>query len=263
VFDEDGTFILEFGGTGIAKPAPGSAKTWTPGNLNYPVDVAVDDEGLVYVADFYNDSVSVFSADGEFLRRFPDPNVPTGKGSSGRGGRGIAVTAIDVADERVYATDGYQVLVFALDGQLIRQFGRPGSAPGELDRPSGVVVSADGVIYVSDSNNNRLIAYTDEDEPLWTLGDRLPPSTVPSGPDEVILPRGLTLMDGKSLLVADPIGQQLAEVSLEGEALAFFGRRGADPGELNFPNDVDWHDGRIAIADKENSRVQIVRLVGR
>jgi hypothetical protein len=34
-----------------------------------------------------------------------------------------------------------------------------------------------------------------------------------------------------------------------------------DPGQLNFPNDVDWHNGRILVADRENNRVQVVRLV--
>ncbi|TLM98289.1 MAG: 6-bladed beta-propeller, partial [Actinobacteria bacterium] len=42
-----------------------------------------------------------------------------------------------------------------------------------------------------------------------------------------------------------------------------YGMRGADPGQLNFPNDVSEAKERILIADRENNRVQVVRLARR
>jgi DNA-binding beta-propeller fold protein YncE len=256
-FRRDGRFVREFGGFGIAKPLPGSEATWNPGELNYPVDVATDERGNIYVADFHNDSVSVFGESGDFVRRFPDPTKVVGKGGSGQDGRGIAVTAVAVKGDKVYVTDVYQVLVFTLEGELVRQFGRPGL----LDHPNGIVVNDADQIIVSDSNNNRLVAFSAEGEVIWTTGEPSVPGPSGETTETLVLPRGITTAERDSLLVADPIGQQIVELDGTGRVQNSYGRRGASPAELNFPNDVDWHAGRLLVADRANDRVQILLLV--
>ncbi len=268
IFERDGTYVSEFGGKGVAKPIEGTKPTWDEGELNYPVDIAVDRQGLVYVADFYNDSISVFSAEGEFVRRFPDPHKVVGKGGSGSGGTGIAVTSVHVAGNRLYATDSYQVFVFSLEGELIQQFGRPGIEPGQFDRPGGVAVDDGGRIAVSDSNNNRVTMFTPMLEVLWSTGGRRPleygatPTQTPDAASEgFVLPRGITVIDGGDLLIADPLAQELVRVSGIGRIVTRYGSRGVQPSELNFPSDVDWMDERVLITDRENDRVQVARLV--
>lgn len=262
VFDEDGEFIREFGSLGIAKPIGGAEPTWEPGQLSYPMDVAVDATGTVYVADFYNDSISVFDPEGGFERRFPDPYKPVGKGSSGQDGGGIAVTAVSVLDGRIYATDTFQVFVFSENGRVLRQFGRPGADDEGLDHPNGVAADAAGRIYVSDSNNNRVKAYSPDGDVLWTLGGRL--SDLRSETAEpVVLPRGLAVERGGSVLVADTLGQQLVRLDQDGKVLASFGMRGEAPGQLDFPNDVAVRGDQVLIADRANDRVQVVTLQGR
>lgn len=262
VFDEQGRPILEFGELGVAKPLAGAARTWQPGELSYPVDVAVGSDGTVYVADFYNDSISAYSADGRFIRRFPDPYAPTGRGSSGNDGGGISVTAVAVSGDRVYATDAYQVFVFTTEGELVLQFGRPGDGPDGLDRPGGIAVDRDGRIYVADSNHNRVIAFSPKGEPLWVTG-----SPVVGMQEETdnpfVLPRGLTVLRDGSILVADPLGQQLVKMNADGKVVASYGVRGLDVGQLNFPNDVAALGDRILVADRQGQRVQVVKLVDR
>lgn len=262
VFSADGRYLKEWGGFGIAKPLKGYRRTWQPGLLNYPTDVAVDEQGDVYVADFYNDSISVFDADGVFLRRFPSPYKPTGKGSSGQDGKGISVTAVAVRAGKVYATDDYQVVVFSTQGKFLRQFGLPGTQPGGLDHPNGLEVDTRGHVYVSDSNNNRVTAFSADGKVLWTLGK--PVNGVMQETDNpFVLPRGLTLLRDDTLLVADPLSQQLIRVSSEGKRIAAYGTRGSDPGQLNFPNDVSARNSRVLIADRANNRVQVVRISSR
>lgn len=266
VFASSGRFVKQFGGFGIAKPLPGAQATWNPGELNYPTDVAVDEQGRVYVADFYNDSISVFTENGQFLRRFPDPNKIVGKGSTGHDGTGIAVTAVAVRDGKVYATDGYQVFVFTTNGKLVTQFGKPGIGPGDLDHPNGLAIGADGTVYVSDSNHNRVTAFTPSGKVIWVAGGRIDPEEALERNEaqqtlSLVLPRGATLMGGDELLVADPLAQSLVQIDTRsGEVIQSLGERGVMPAEINFPNDVDWHDERILVADRENDRVQIVRL---
>lgn len=262
VFDSDGKPVNEFGSLGVAKPLPGAQRSWDPGELSYPTDVAVGDDGRIYVADFYNDSISVFDSDGAFIRRFPDPYSQVGKGSSGNDGGGIAVTALAVQGDRVYATDAYQVFVFDKDGGLIRQFGRPGAGPQGLDRPGGIAVDRDGTIYVSDSNHNRVMAFSEEGETIWVAG-RPVEGLQQETQNPFVLPRGLAIMRDGSILVADPLGQQLVRLDTDGSVIRSYGVRGTAEGQVNFPNDVSVFAERVLLADRQNNRVQVVNLIGR
>lgn len=263
VFAKDGAYLFQFGGFGIAKPLQGAKPTWKPGRLDYPTDVAIDSRnGDVYVADFYNDSVSVFTSAGKFLRRFPDPNKPVGRGSSGADGHGIAVTAVAVSDGKVYATDTYQVFVFSTAGKLIRQFGMPGLDPGQLDHPNGIAVDSRGNIYVSDSNHNRVTAFDSTGKHLWTTGDKIADLQKKSK-NPFVLPRGIAVATDGSIVVADPLDQNLVKMSEDGVVLAEYGVRGSEAGEFNFPNDVAILGDLILVADRENNRVQVVKLTDR
>lgn len=262
VFDADGDHVTSWGGLGVAKPLPGYPATWKPGRLNYPADVDVDSQGRVYVADFHNDRISVFSADGEHLRNLPDESQPVGRGSSGKDGAGIAVTGVAAEGGRVYATDTYQVFVFDENGELLSQIGMPGSQT-DLDHPSGIDVSADGNLVVADSNHVRVASFTDAGLPVWATSE---PKSAParSGEDRALgLPRGLTIMADGRTLVADAVGQCLAIIDSTGRVEDTLGNRGLEPGEFNFPTDVDVMGDLVVVADKENDRVQILRLVGK
>ncbi len=261
VFDDTGRFLRDFGTFGIAKPLEGAKATWDPGELNYPTDVAIDDDGQVYVADFYNDSISVFEEDGTFVRRFPDPDKKVGLGGSGANGLGIAVTAIAVAGDEVYATDSYQVVVFSREGKFLRQFGRPGTGVGGFDRPNGIAVGGDGTVYVSDSNNNRVVALKPDGTQRWVVGERIAADAGATPQDALVLPRGVALMGDGSLIVADPLAQRLTPITAAGKLGVSLGERGTNPAQLNFPNDVDWAGNRLLVADRANNRVQILRIV--
>jgi DNA-binding beta-propeller fold protein YncE len=259
VFDDNGSFLFEFGGKGIAKPFPGANVTWEEGQLNYPLGMDTDSEGNLYVADFRNDQIQVFDEDGNFLRRFPDPTTVVGKGASGQDGTGIAVTDVAVHGDKVYATDAFQIVVFTTDGEFVDQWGKPGSWVGDLDRPNGIAVGEDGTIYVSDSNNNRVVAFDEEGEVIWQLGERV------GEIDEQVensfgLPRGIAVLDDGSLLVVDAFEFDLVRVSSEGELLVRYGERGAEPAQMNFPNGVAVDGDRILVSDKENDRVQVLEL---
>ena len=261
VFDREGRYLFEFGQLGIGKPAPGGTSSWKPGRFNYPTDVACDDEGNVYVADFRNDQIQVFDSEGRFLRVFPDRTKPLGKGASGQGGHGVAVTSIAVDDGRVYATDRYQVVVFSTDGVLLGQFGKPGSGPADLDHPNGIAVGPNSLLVVSDSNHNRVLGMTLSGELLWSVGQPSGDVIAEKG-GEFEVPRGLTAAAGGSVIVADAMASRLVRVTSEGTVDRNFGQRGDAPGELNFPTDVDSLGERLVIAEKGGNRVQIFVLEG-
>jgi DNA-binding beta-propeller fold protein YncE len=263
VFDRSGKFLFEFGTFGIAKPLPGQKATWKPGSLDYPTGIAIDQSnGDVYVADFYNNTIEVFDRSGKYLRNFPDPNQVTGKGGSGINGRGIAVTDVAVSGDLVYATDAFQILVFDRSGRLLKQFGKPGGAAGDLDRPNGIMATSNGGIIVSDSNHSRVTEYNALGKAVRTIGEQVRELSSPTT-NPFVLPRGITRLTDGSLLVADPLSVQLVRIRLDGTVVRAYGDRGESPAQFNFPNDVDADGKTLVVADRGNNRVQVVRIVGK
>lgn len=265
VFAPSGRFLFEFGSFGVAKPLAGLKATYQAGDLDFPVGIATDDDGNVYVASFYNDSIEVYDANGAPLRRFPDPNKAVGKGSSGQDGHGIAVTAVAVHGDYVYATDQYQVFVFTRAGAFVRQWGMPGVKTSDLDHPNGISVAADGTVYVSDSNHARVTAFTPYGTPKWTYGADLASlvatDSAQTTEQSLELPRGLAVQSDGSVLVADAFRFDIVRLSATGKLLGTYGVRGVDPGQFNFLNDVAVYRGYVVVADKENGRIQMVKLL--
>lgn len=115
----------------------------------HPIGIACDSSGKVYVADYLNHCIQVFTAEGEFLRTF------------GRRGDlwwgldrpiGIAVDTSDV----VYVSEGGsdRVSVFTTDGNFVKSFGSRGVQPGQFQSARGIAVDSSGVVYVCDRSNN-------------------------------------------------------------------------------------------------------------
>ena len=87
------------------------------------------------------------TSDGTFLRR-----IGTGHLSAPYG--------ITVHNKHVFVANygNNRILVFSLDGQLIRTIGSPGSGPGQFNGPCAVAFAPDedGDMYVLDRHNSRI-----------------------------------------------------------------------------------------------------------
>ena len=92
-FASDGRFSHKWGGP-FAINIYGPFKGW----FATVTDIAVDEKGDVYVADFYNNRVQKFTANGDFLDAFGDSGVGDGEFKY--------VMAVAIAeDDAVYVTD--------------------------------------------------------------------------------------------------------------------------------------------------------------
>ena len=49
-----------------------------------------------------------------------------------------------------------RVSVFTCEGEFLTSFGTFGNGPGQFNGPRGIAVDKNGVVYVSDTDNNRL-----------------------------------------------------------------------------------------------------------
>ena len=106
-----------------------------PGQIIQPHSVAIGSDGVVYVTDYCNHRVLLFSAEGQFISTF---------GSEGsQHGQLYRPTGICVDSTNTVYVTGYnhRVSVYTSSGQFIKCFGKQGSGEEELDSPEGVAVA--------------------------------------------------------------------------------------------------------------------------
>ena len=144
-FTLDGEFVSQWGSKGIHE-----------GEFKYPYGISSDSEHI-YVVDTGNQRVQKFTLDGEFVLSF---------GNSGMGpGQFLTVTGIDVEDDVVYVTDkgNRKIETFDSDGNFIKSY--PLRGLNYVFAPEGIVVSPEGKVFVTNSDNNKVL-YLDLDGDL-------------------------------------------------------------------------------------------------
>jgi DNA-binding beta-propeller fold protein YncE len=102
-----------------------------------------------------------------------------------------------------------------------------------------------GIFFVADSALGRIIAFDERGKLLFEITDHL------------ARPSGLAIA-GDRLLVTDSQRHSVLAYNLGGGFLSEFGRRGAGPGEFNFPTHIAADStGNLYVTDSMNGRVQV------
>jgi DNA-binding beta-propeller fold protein YncE len=122
---------------------------------------------------------------------------------------------------------------------------------GEIRFASPVAVARKGsLIFVADSALGIVIAFDTGGKLRFRIDHDLE------------RPSGLAL-SGERLFVADAQQHRVAVFDLNGKFLSRFGRRGAGPGEFNFPTHLATdREGRLFVTDSMNHRVQVFDAAG-
>jgi hypothetical protein len=144
------------------------------------------------------------------------------------------------------------------DGSVRAQFGSYGSGPGQLDRPCGVRLLADGSgVVVADLDNHRLCVFTLSGEFVTAVGSEEQGLSKPSDVLECA-------SDG-SFIVANFHGDSFIKVSRNGVHFDVYCKQGSGDGEFNHPTALAAlpNDGCLVV-DSGNRRVQyLARLHAR
>ncbi len=173
--------------------------------------------------------------------------------------RALFSTPVDVASDgkgKVFVADSAARQVFVLD--LVNHNSRiltslRGGKAHSFATPLSVTVSDDGKLYVSDVVAQRVDVFDAEERYLFSLND---PGLIRPTAVAVDMPREI-------IYVVDTASHRLALFGLEGKLIGYFGSRGSDPEQFNFPTDVDVDDqGHIYVLDSLNARVQVFDETG-
>ena len=159
------------------------------------------------------------------------------------------------------------ILLFDLDGNLVRSFGR-----GLIAWPHVIHVDADDNVWVADAVGYRPVPdgwghvvykFSPEGELLMTLGSK---GEAGSGKELLRKPCDVLVAPDGSIFVADghgsggdrPLNSRIVKYSADGTYLMEFGSAGSGYGEFKEPHALAMDsEGRLFVADRGNRRIQI------
>jgi DNA-binding beta-propeller fold protein YncE len=130
-----------------------------PGEFHSPIGIAVNGKDEIFVAEFKNNRVQKFTADGKFLLQVPVEKMPGG-------------LAVD-KEGRIYVAPlmSHKICVYDEAGKLLREWGKHGKGDGDFDQPGGIAIAGDGTVYVADQVNRRVQRFTPEGKFLGAWGE--------------------------------------------------------------------------------------------
>ena len=149
VFSEDGTYLTQFGSAGL-----------DPGQFDEPVGIAIDAQGVIYITDAWNQRIQSFmpSDDGVSFTPVRQWDVAGWYGQSLDNKPFIAVDD----QGHVFVTDpeGFRVIEYSTDGQLLQTWGDYGDTPTTIGIAAGIAVDAEGHVWITDAGNSRVMRFT-------------------------------------------------------------------------------------------------------
>ncbi len=118
-----------------------------------PHGIKIDPTGNLWTVDAHTSMVRKLTPQGEKLLEVSVGDIPFPDK--------LFCGAIGVAfrkDGHFYVGDGYcnaRVVEYAADGRKVREWGRPGTGPGEFRLVHDISTADDGTVYVADRENGR------------------------------------------------------------------------------------------------------------
>ena len=172
-------------------------------------------------------------------------------------------TAVERFGNECVDSDLDSVVRFDMDGNAVDSMGG-----GTTIWPHGIDVDPDGNVWVTDAagrvpdgdtRGHQVIKFSPTGEILMRLGT---PGQPGGGPDHLTSPADVVVADNGNIFVADGHNasgnNRVIKFSKDGTYLTEWGGTGSLPGEFTSLHAIEiGPDGRVYVADRSNSRIQI------
>ena len=181
----------------------------------------------------------------------------------------VAGVAVDSSD-RVYVFNrgDHPVIVFDKEGKFLDAWGE-----GVFSSAHGIFIDRHDNVYCADNFDHTVRKFTTDGTLLMTLGEADQPADTgfkigespvqyAGGPFNMVT--NVAVAENGEMFISDGYGNaRIHRFSAEGKLLSSWGEPGAGPGQFNLPHGVAVdRAGRVYVADRENSRLQIFKSDG-
>jgi len=199
VYTTAGAFVTSFGSSGTG-----------PGQFTTLAGVAVSSDSIVGI-DKGPDRAVRFSIAGSFVANL-------GASDNGISPRGLAASP----GGNVFVTDieNHRVQVFNAAGQLLRQFGQPGTGLGEFSAPAALTLDGFDRLVVADTGNHRVQVLNTSGIALLTFG------SAGTGNGAFNSPSGIAIDVTNNIYVADSGNHRVQVFSTSGSFVRTFSTGG-------------------------------------
>ncbi len=201
-------FVLQWGSAGS-----------DDGQFIYPLGLAVDGPGNVYVADQLGHRIQKFDNNGVFLTKW-------GTHGTGDGQLGNPADVAVGPNGHVYVTeiDNHRVSEFTDAGVFVRKWGSSGVGPGQFDFPYGIEVDHGGNVYVTDKFIPRVSKFSGDGTFLdsWSLQPGASPG-------------GIACDAANNVYIADSYSENVLVFSSAGAPITSWPVSGDHPGWYTVP----------------------------
>jgi DNA-binding beta-propeller fold protein YncE len=274
-FGPDGKFLREIGKGLYA--------------FSYAHVVRIDKDDNIWCVDKGSDMVVKFNPEGHVLMVFgrkkeaSDEAVPWGRPNPPLAPiNGMFRQPTDVtwnAQGDIFISDGYinsRVAKYDKNGDWVKSFGEPGSAPGQLNTPPSIASDARGNLYVADRGNARISVFDGDGKFLRVIkiDVPLPPGARPAignqpnpeaGPSNQTpgSPWAVCITPGPNqvMYAADAFPGRIYKLDLEGHVLGVLGRAGKQLKQFGWIHEIACpSENELYVAEVLNWRVQKLTL---
>lgn len=227
------------------------------GQFLQPRNMAISDDGLIFVTDSGNHRIQVFDEDGFYQGGWGEFGSAPGQFNE--------PWSVAVDKEFVYVADtwNHRIQKFTHDGELVEVFGQSGSpAQGQIGGglffgPRDIDIREDGNLVVTDTGNHRVQVFDPEGNFIEAFG------TQGALPGQFFEPVGIASTDGGELFVVDTWNGRIQRISrnllpeAEWEVDAWYGESIENKPYLA----VDPADN-VFVSDPEGYRVLVFNYLG-
>ncbi|KAB0664481.1 hypothetical protein F6V25_13160 [Oryzomonas japonica] len=208
------------------------------GKLKKPVNVALDDDGNIYVVDTMRKEVLVYDSMGNYLKSF---------GKELEKAKPVDIVAYK---NRLYLLDIFQGDIKVLDrrtGRLLTTIGKDEGSSKGLRMPVNFTIDKAGFMYVTNAGNGKVIKLDLDGHILGSFGK------LGDGFGDFTRPKGVAVDDTGLIYVADGGHQNVQLFSFvdnKSRLLMFFGDPGLPVGSMNLPAGIAVSKDNLAYFQK-------------
>ena len=203
------------------------------GDLN---GIAFYDQENILVSDFDNDSIKMFTIQGQHVRTID-------RGSTTFEPYGITISP----DGHIYVCDDANdcICVFDVNGKVLFSFGSRGSGDECFDWPMDLCFASNDFLHITDVGNRRICIYDKGGKFIGQFTTTYKPWCIEA-------------TDCGHLIVSAWFSHKVMVYTTGGNPVQVFGELGDELGQFKRPTGVSVDsDGLIYIADCFNNRIQV------
>ena len=226
VFDSNGTFLRSF----------------ALQSQSYPFGVAITKERTIFLAEYGNHRVKIFSWEGRHLGSFG------GKGNLDSQLNQPWGLSLDSNGNVIVADSGNKLIkIFTPDGRFVMKIGGQGSFSFPVH-----CVQCGEYFIVSDRDEHCIKVFNRDGHLQYKFGKQ------GKGDGEFNNPKFLLVTQSKHLFVCDRNNDRIQVFEVDGTFVQKFGLKGSKLGEFSGPfSSAVLSNGQIVVSDIDNHRIQI------